>query len=135
MADYVPTAIYDLLTDPSAPAGLTDELGSPMRVYPITMSEIEGYPAIVYAELSSVPIASKDGGEPVEWTLMLDIMGLSYLQVRKIDRLAREALNLKTIDVDEVGTVKLKYAESEDMPYVDEKNIFHLGRTYRAIKI
>jgi phage host-nuclease inhibitor protein Gam len=66
---------------------------------------------------------------------MLDIMGLSYLQVRKIDRLAREALNLKTIAVDEVGTVKLKYAESEDMPYVDEKNIFHLGRTYRAIKI
>lgn len=135
MADYVPTAIYDLLNDPSAPAGLADELGTPLRVYPMTMEEIADYPAIVYHELSSVPLASKDGGEPIEWVLMIEIMAPTYLQARKIDRLAREALNLKTIEVDEVGTVKLKYAESEDMPYVDEKDIYHLGRTYRALKL
>lgn len=137
MPDYAPISIRELLVAVDAPAGLAEELGSgaDARIYPVQMAEGAVYPACVYSELDEVSSQSKDGGDVTAWSFILMVMSESYLTNRKITRLARRAINSKTIEVDEVGTLLLQHQNSEDLNFEDNKDIYTTALTFRATKI
>lgn len=136
MAEYAPISVRDLMLAVDAPAGLANELGSgnDSRIYPVQMSEGAVYPACVYTELDEIPTLSKDGGDITAWSFMLIVMAENYLTAQKIARLSRKAINQKTIEVDDVGTLLLQYQGKEDLNFEDNKDIYQTALTFRATK-
>ena len=133
---FVPTAIFTLLSDPtvSSPT-LRGILGDPLRVFPIRMAEDLPYPALVYHELEELTVTTKDASAVVGYEVLVFAYSDDYLELKTIQRLTRKALNLKMIDVDDVGVVRLHYTGSNDVPFEDKKNIMGVALSFRAVPI
>jgi hypothetical protein len=144
MAEFAPYAIRELMTVPTAPAGLADSLGAGglMRVYPIEGVQDDEYPNVVYSQLDEQLSGSKDGGASNGFSLMVIIQARSpgaYTELKKLARLTRRAIDFKELaakDEDDGDiTLRLAFTGEEDLPPEPETNILQTALTFRAYKI
>ncbi|MEM6397485.1 MAG: DUF3168 domain-containing protein [Bacteroidota bacterium] len=134
MEDHVPhEAIYQLLTAPTVPVGLSALVGD--RIYPVGVEEDVQAPYITYSQVNEDFTSTKDGLVSNGYVFEVAIYGNRPSECVRGAKNIRKALNLKTHEVPDLGTLRLKVFDQADEPYDDEADLFSTVVQFRARKI
>jgi hypothetical protein len=121
------TAIYNLLKD-SATVGQL--IGN--KIYPGIIPDNIAYPAVTFSELSRRTIDTKDGRIPTgDHSFDVDVFSCEYRQAQNIADACAAVLDNYAGTVGTVEIKRIRLEDQQDLPYEDEKDIFHITQEYR----
>lgn len=120
------TAIYNLLKDDASVGALIGD-----RIYPGIIPDGVTYPAVTYSELSQVFDETKDGPLPTgQHGFDVDIYAYEYAGAQSIASAIKSALDWYTGTVNTVVIERIRLIDQTDLPYEDEKELFHIAQEY-----
>lgn len=124
------SVIYNLLKD-SAPVGAL--IGN--KIYPGIIPADVTYPAAAYSELQQQYDESKDGPIPTgNHSFDVDIYAKNYTSAQSVANAIKAALDWYSGTVNSIEVERVRMLDQQDMPYVEEKELFHIIQTF-AIRV
>ena len=131
--ELVHQGIYDLLTSEDAPARISELVGD--RIYPIEADEGADNPYLAYSLLTEDFTTTKDGPVPNGWVFQVSAYADRALTANRLANSIRKAIDFKTIDLVEFGTLRFRATDRADQPFDPEKQLFETVLEFRARKI
>lgn len=124
------SAIYNLLKDS---AGVGALIGN--KIYPgIILPDID-FPAVSYSELEQQYDESKDGPIPTgNHNFDVDIYAKDYPNAQAIASAIKDTLDWYTGTVNTIQIERIRLLDQQDMPYIEEKELFQITQTF-AIRV
>jgi hypothetical protein len=119
-------AIWHLLSNSAA---LAAEVGA--NIFPVTIPENTGFPAVAYAFDRIIPTKRKDGNSPLDAeTLNVVAYSLDYAKAQAIGEAIRAALDGQTGTIAGDSIDRITFENQEDNTFEGQYSFFVLSQQY-----